>query len=220
MSDLMDHLVLLAFKPATGVLAKSYLHFALPGAILIELTRSQRVVFGEKSRVTVSNNAPTGDERLDEALKLIEESKKPRAAAQWVMNFPSKIKKLTDRSIQPMIDRGTVRAEPRSFLGVFRWTRYTLADPSERDRFVAGVLAMLRGEQEVKVEWLPAIQVANAVGMMRQHLPKEERKELLKALKEIGRDEVTGKAVDAATAAATMAATSAVTTAAISASSH
>lgn len=219
MSLLINRLVLLAFRPTSNKFVGSYLTYAIPGAILIELTKEERIIIGEKSKVNLLSETPLSDDRLSEALKMVTEAKKPRPASQWVMRFASKIKNLRHRSVAPFVESGAVKVEEKSFLGIFRWKVYDLIDPSERDRLSMEILAVLREEKKPEGELIPVIQVAHAVGMLRQYLPKEERKAMMAALKEIGRDEATGKAVDAAVAAATFAATSAATTVAASSGS-
>jgi hypothetical protein len=219
MSQLTDNLVLLALKPKSSGLVKSYLTYSIPGALLIELTAAGRVTIDEKSKTVLLDKTPIVDELADEALQLVVNSRKPRKASAWVMRFTSKIPKLIDRAVQPFIDRGTIQVERRKFLGLIPYRKYHLPDPTPRDQLIQRILNVLRGEENTDAVILSTIQVAHAVSMLNRLLPKDERKQMRKKIKEIGRDEAVGGAVDAAAAAAAAAVTAASVAATTSSSS-
>ncbi len=201
MDTIRSDLVLLGIDPRRPRLRGSYLSFALAGSLLIDLNSSEKVRIGEKDIVERTDSSPPENELAAEALALIYTAKKPKPASHWISVFASRIPHLVERSADPLVSTGILRIKRRRWLGVIPYRVFELMDRSRCERRVADLLDVLRGRRDPDPETIHLIQLAHAAGLLISWLPKDEKKQLLNRLKQFGRDETVGKAVDAATAA-------------------
>lgn len=127
-----EDLLLLVTDDDSGKLAANDLQvdLALGGATLVELSLSHKVdVTGDRDtgptgRLVVRDRTPTGDAVLDAALAVVDEhqGKKPSAAIRPLS------KKLRQTLYQRLANRGIVRAEHHSVLGIFSTHRWPAQD--------------------------------------------------------------------------------------------
>jgi len=200
MVSLVDELLLLAYDDASGRNRAEHLEIGLGGAILLELTLTERIDVVDK-RVRVLDPSPTGDRLLDEVLRRLGEDKprKPQAVVQRVS------KGLRQTVLDDLVSRGVLRFERDRLLGVFPFHRYLPADPTAeadaRARLAAAVDAGTAPEARTAA-------LASLVYALRMHsvaLPGRNQREVRKALKAISEGswatDATRKAVEAAQAA-------------------
>lgn len=217
MESVRANLVLLGIYARTPRLRGGFLTYALAGTILIELTMAERVVIDDKNRVDVTGSMNPVSPLAEEGYSLIAAVKKHRDTNHWITLFAHKIPQLVERSAEPLVMSGLLRIERKKWLGIFPYRIFELTDKNHRELLIANLLDMLRGHRDFEPEMIHLVQLAHAAGILASWMPREERKFLIGRIKEIGRDELVAKAVDAATAA--VAASVAISTAAASSAS-
>jgi hypothetical protein len=220
MDNVRCDLVLLGIDARRPRLRGGYLTFALAGSLLIELTLKEQVALGEKNRVEIADSTKPTEALAAEAFALISSSKKTKDTTYWISVLASRIPHLVERSAEPLVSAGVLRIEKRRWLGLIPYRVFELIDRNHRERLIANLLDVLRGHRKPDTDMIHLVQLAHAACLLVSWFPKEEKKVLLDRLVEIGRNEMVGKAVDAATAAivSSVATTAAITAAASSTS--
>jgi golgi phosphoprotein 3 len=126
-----EELFLLALNEERGVIqpfAKKVLSYGLSGAILADLALLGKISSNEKQRVEILNADPTGDEILDESLKEIKASDKPRQLSYWVTTLGGKSpKKLRQRFGEHLATKQILVQED----GHFYWKQPAVEDDQQ-----------------------------------------------------------------------------------------
>ncbi|WP_327048876.1 GPP34 family phosphoprotein [Microbispora sp. NBC_01189] len=206
-----EEVLLLAYREDTGkpVIGSVELDAALAGAVVAELAVSRRVDFDDK-KLVVTDDAPLGDEELDQALARISGESRRHKADWWVGRL--RMGGLRKRLLTRLAVRGVLSEQTGKILGIFPTTRYPELDPSHeravRDR-VRNVLAGAQPDERTAA----LIAVVHAAKLDREAFPDAPKGRV----KEIAQGEWAGEAVQktiASVHAAVIAATTAATTAA------
>jgi golgi phosphoprotein 3 len=119
MLTLFDELYLLTQhadreKKSTYKYEKFY--YGLAGSILAELALAGKVQVNQKHRLELVDAATTGDEILDRALLMMQESAKPRKLTYWVEELTGKFEKITKRLTERLVSNGVFNVEDDEFL--------------------------------------------------------------------------------------------------------
>ena len=133
MRTIAEDLLLFALDDEKGTTLWSgagALPYGLAGALLAELALRGKVTLGDKQAVAVLDETPTGVDVLDDALRLIAASKKPRDAKHWVTTFTTKVKRLRDRLEDRLVAEGILRKDQHRVLFLFPFERLPTDDPS------------------------------------------------------------------------------------------
>lgn len=119
MISLIEELYLLALDEEKGNIVpftKKTLAYGLSGAILAELSLQKKVCSNDKHRLEVNGEAdPLGDDVLDEALKEIRASDKPRKMSYWVSQFSSRPKRLQEHLGENLSAKDVLYQEDKHF---------------------------------------------------------------------------------------------------------
>jgi hypothetical protein len=113
-----EELFLLALDEEKGNIfpfAKKTLAHGLSGGILAELSLLGKACSNEKHRLELMDAALIGDEILDEAIKEIQSSEKPRKLPYWVSQFSARPKKLRERLGERLVAKDLLTQEDRHF---------------------------------------------------------------------------------------------------------
>ncbi|MEV0789063.1 GPP34 family phosphoprotein [Kribbella sp. NPDC050459] len=127
-------------KPLTG---SPGLDYALAGAVLIELTLSQKLditVDGKAGRLHVLDGAPTGDPILDERLAYVVKrpGKKPKD------QIGALSKRLRNQLLARLAERGVLEQDQGRVLGVFPVTRWPAKDARQEQDVRAKLESVLK----------------------------------------------------------------------------
>lgn len=195
----------------------SMLDHRLAGAVLAELALSGRVTLteGKRPQVQVLDPSPTGDPVLDHALATIAE--KPRKATDLV---PKLAAGLTERVLTRLADRGVLRRERGTVLGLFPTTRWPAADSSHELLLRARLERVLLSGEQPDARTATLIAVLDGTTLVSRLVPKERRKDARARAHEIatqdwatsGMTRAMGDAVRAAQDSAAMIAAVVITT--------
>lgn len=208
-----EDLLLLLTDDRTGslVVASNQVDVALGGALLIELALAHRVdVAGEdgavrRGRLFVTDEGPTSDVLLDEALAVLVEKqgKKPRDVV------PRLGKGLRARLRGRLAEQGLLHEESGKILGVFPTHRWPSSDAAHEDSVRALLMQALRsgGTDDVRIAALVSLlhslkAVAKVVDPAVVGVTKKELNENAKRIAEGGwASEAVRQAIDAMLAA-------------------
>jgi len=215
-----EELLVLCLDETRGTVlrqASQALSYALAGAAVMDLTLMGRLRLEDRD-VAVVDATPTGDDVLDDALRAIAASRRPRSAKHWVNALQRAVPGHRRRLAERLVRRGALRAEEHVTLGVFRSTRHPLNDRGLRAALDERMRsAVLDGAALVDAETAALIGLAQASGVLDLHLSREERRAVRGRVREIVAGSAVGGAV-ADTVQAVNAAVMAGITAAVTAS--
>lgn|GEM_PF-1793649 len=214
MFNLAEELLILSLPDALGkkVGMAGNISYALTGAFIIELMTRGRARLNDKKKLEITDSSSTGNELLDEVIQRIRGAKRPATAQTWIGNLALAIKRLRPRVLQPLVDKGIVRAEPKKFLGLFPYTYYFLFDPTPAMEIRERLRASLIDERAMEARTLLLVSILQASRFLTAQLPKTERKAANKKAAQLMKENAIAKAIadqNAAVAAAVIAATSA-----------
>lgn len=97
MLTLYEELYLLALDEEKGNLvpfARKEIAYPLAGTFLAELSLLGKIDLGEKRRLIICDDTPTGDQLLDRALEQIKSTEKPHKIGYWITLLGEEPKKL------------------------------------------------------------------------------------------------------------------------------
>ncbi|EGX54816.1 hypothetical protein SZN_36047 [Streptomyces zinciresistens K42] len=142
---LVEDLTLLMFDDASGAIAGAgTLYYTLGGAVLVELARTGRVEIDERDRglngprVRAVAGEPLSDPLLRAAHAKV--AARPRGVQTLLVEIGTGLRETV---LDRLVERGLVRRERRTTLGVFRTTAWRAADTGHKESLVAEVRAAL-----------------------------------------------------------------------------
>lgn len=166
-------LALLAIDPENGRLRGAN-GFGLAAASLLDLTLKGRVaVIGRAVRVT--DERPTGDAVLDEALCRLIDEPRERDAADWVRTLGRR-RELREHIVRGLEEDGLIRRLDARIVAVFPAERYVVIPPRLRAYLVARLRATLLapGGEATPQDQALAVLLAS-VGMLDRFFARDER---------------------------------------------
>ncbi len=116
--NLAEELFLLALDDEEGWIAApavNTLRYGLVAAMLADLTLHDKIAV-EDQRVILLDPAPVGDDLLDDTLKRLADSSKPRKVKYWLNALG--FRKLPKQIAQRLVTQGVLREEERRYLWV------------------------------------------------------------------------------------------------------
>ncbi|MFO7609959.1 MAG: GPP34 family phosphoprotein [Candidatus Krumholzibacteriia bacterium] len=223
---LYEEILLLALDDAKGTTAVGSMHAnAMGGAILAELVLlgAMRVGTDKKKLVDAVPGVRVADPILAECLALVQEAKRRRKAADWVLKFAGR-KDLKNRTARQLAAKGVLREDQDKVLGLFPRVIYPARNPGPEQALVTRLRhAVFTSSPQVDERTAIVAVIAHATGLLPRVLDKKKLKERKDRLKKLGEGQVAGaatreavEAIQAAVMVATIAATTAATTAATS----
>ncbi len=194
---LAEQLLLIATHDQKGSIllaGETAVPYGIAGALLLELSMKKRILWLEK-RIAVTDRTPTGDPLQDAALELIAGSAKEKDAKYWVMRLPRKIKKINQLVYESLVVRGILTRVEKHFLWVVPYQRYPERDPQPERMVRQNLYDLIRGVVSPDERLLSLLSLVHACGLLNEVVPKGERREAKKTVKEMLAGETVGKAV-------------------------
>lgn len=171
--SLTSRLALLAIDPGNGRL-RGAIGYGLAAAALLDLHLRGRVAIAGQA-VRVTDERPTGDAVLDEALCRIIEARQTRPAVHWVRTMGRR-RELRERIIRSLERGGLIRRLDGRIRSLFPAERYTVIPPRLRAYLVARIRATLLGPRDLATADDVTLAVLLAsVGMLEQLFGRDEQ---------------------------------------------
>lgn len=195
---LYEEILLLALKDEEGTVAPGAMYqYAVGGAILAELLLARRIgVIEEKRRklVEVLDNAPLGDDLLDECLTKIRIAKKRASLQTWVTKFAG-IRNLLHRVAWGLCRRDILQMDEKKVLLLFTRTVYPEVN-LEPERHVIDRLheAVFTDTPQVDERTVVLLSLARSAGILPVVFDKKQLKTRKARIEQVVNGELTGKA--------------------------
>ncbi len=174
--------VLAALDPDSGRLVPLH-SAAVPGALLLELTREGRLqvaASGKKTRVTVRNPAPLGDAELDEALLTVGSGAFGQRVTRLLAFLPE-----STQVLERLVTTGVVVEESDRKFGMVPVRRRHATPTAGRDELVARLRSALLGESQPDDRTALLVSVLVVSANLKHWVPKQDRKEADRRAREI-----------------------------------
>lgn len=127
---LIDQLTLLALDDDKGnfIPNSTTFSYALAGALVLELILEEKIgMDGDFAKV--KDRTSTGDVILDEYIRKIDESKKPRKIKSWIERFGQQSDKIKEATLQKLIDSRILEKKEEKILWIFNVDKYPTHNP-------------------------------------------------------------------------------------------
>lgn len=195
---LQEEILLLSLNDEKGTVhfGASYDH-AAAGALLAELLLTGRVgVEGEKgkARIVIRSSEPVGEPLLDECLRMIKETKKPKKPTEWVAKF-AHIKRLKARVAENLVKEGVLKEEQDRFMLVFSRTVFPEADARPEQEIVRRIRRAVVGSGgSIDPRTAVLIALSKHTGLLSRAVDKEILKANKKRVQALVKGELVGDA--------------------------
>src|SRR3954452_639434 len=198
---LAEEFLLLLLDDVTGkpTVDPSRLDLALAGAVVLELAELGRVAITEPGervrtgRLVVRDGSPTGDAVLDGALERINDKKpgKPQAVLQRLS------RRLRPTLLTRLVDRGLLRREEHTTLGLFRSRRWPASESSHERSVRSALYDVLVTGRAPQPREVAVISLLRAIDQVPKVLPDTglSKRELNRRAKHLSEGEFAGAAV-------------------------
>lgn len=206
---LHEEALLLALRDDSGTADPFVnLNHGLGAAILAELLLLQRVVVEEERKkqfLKVVEDAPTGNEVLDDALAMVATAKRRGQLVHWVQKFSS-FSKLVHRIAESLCDRGVLKLDEDRVLWIFKRRIYPELDGRVEKEILERLRkAVFTQTSDLEARTVILVSIAHNTGLLRANFDKKKLKERKKRIEKLVSGELVGKATSDAIEAATTA---------------
>ncbi len=207
---LHEEMLLLALDDEKGSIRATNFKYGICAGLLAELVLEGRVTLERgakpsRDRILPDNPKLLSDPLLDEVIRRIHGSKKPRSPKDWVGKL-SQMGGLRKRVGTALARRGIVRERNARILFLFPWTYYPQLDPAPKRRLVERIRAAVEGEEALDERTAIAVAVASATGILKPVLGRQILKQRKERIERITEEQwlaaAAKKAVEEAAAAA------------------
>ncbi len=199
---LHQELLLMALDDEKGTIRASNYKLALGAGLLGELLLEDRVTLERgkktsKDRIIPANPKLLSDPLIDECLRKVHGSKKPRSPKEWVAKL-SQLSGLRKRVATGLVRRGVLRERNTRILFLIPWTVYPALDSAPKRRLVERIRAAVLGDGEIDDRTAIAVAVAAATGVLKPVLGKQVLKDRKDRIEQITEDQLIAAAAKAA----------------------
>ncbi|KAA6184818.1 GPP34 family phosphoprotein [Thiohalocapsa marina] len=196
-----EEILLLALDDETGAikpLPAQAMHYALAGALLIELAMAGRIDT-DLQTLRVTDRAPTGDALLDDVLqRLTAPQPVPRKTSDWLGQLVTDMPDLQERVLARLVDKGVLRIEDRRILWVFAVRRYPLLEDREVREVRARLRAVIDSDDIPSPEEAVLIALVNACDLFDEVFTPAELRRLGPRIDTLSRLDLIGREVASA----------------------
>jgi hypothetical protein len=209
MLNLAEELFLLALDDEDGWIAApalNTLRYGLAAALLADLTLRGKITV-EDQRIILLDLTTVGDDLLDDTLKRLADSSKPRKVKYWLNALG--FRKLPKQIAQRLVMQGVLREEEQRYLWVIPYPVHPQQDASAKYWIKQGLRAAALTSAKPERRAVVALSLMKGCRLLNLVFTKDERKAASKRVDELVRGEDFGDAVaqtladiEAATAAA------------------
>ncbi len=184
--NLIDKLILLALDDEKGSFSESsvFLGYGLAGAILLELTKKEKIKISNK-KIAVLSSIKTGDMVLDPYLELITNSKKEKSLSHWIHTFTSKSTAIKDTTLNKLIQKGILIKEEKKFLWVFTLKKYPTKNPLPEHKLRIHLNKIIANTIKPEIDDMMLISLIDSCTLSRATYGKENAKKYKNNIKTI-----------------------------------
>jgi hypothetical protein len=217
--SIAEKFLLIAHHPERGrfIIPSTYLQYGLAGAILLDLTISDRIET-DGTKLSLKRTRPTTDPLLQEVAALMSQSRMPRKAEYWIRKLGARYNKYLLQLLKGLAGKRLLRIEEKKFLGLIPYRKSYLLESYTRSNLIRQLRSEIMAYRGVPGENLPLAVMVAACRMQRiVTTDRDELKQVRSQLKRMTREHPVSDAV-AQTVSQVQAAVFASITAAVAAS--
>lgn len=183
----------MALDEEKGTIRATNYKYAVCAGLLAELVLEGRATLERGSKPSKDRIVPTdsrllSDALLDEVLRKVHGSKKPRSPKDWVSRL-SQMGGLRRRVGTGLVRRGILRERNSRILLLIPWTYYPLLDPAPKRRLVERIRAAVLGDEPLDDRTAIAVAVASVTGVLKPVLGKQVIKSRKQRIEQISEDQ-------------------------------
>ena len=167
----------------------------LSGAVLMELALADRIDT-DPERLFVVDDALTGDELLDPALRRIAASTESRDAGYWVSHCASMSEDIKAVALRRLVDHGILDQVEDKFLWVFRSRRYPLVDGTAEREVKLRIMDILLSDKIPGPRDVVIVSLIDACGLFKHLLSEREHKRCRDRIRQVRRMDLIGRVVN------------------------
>ena len=180
-------------------LADRSVHYALAGAVLMDLALENRID-ADLRELYVINAEPTGDALLDATLADIVAEQRRCTPRHWVERASQRANSIRATALGRLVERGILKRQRGTFLWAFRSRRYPVIDGQARQEAKLRILDVLLGDGVPGPRDVVLICLADACGIFGELLCADELAQAFPRFQQVRQLDLIGQAVTAAVA--------------------
>ncbi len=177
------------------MIQSTYLQYGLAGAILLDLTISDRIET-DGTKLSLKRSRPTTDPLLQEVTAMLAQSPTTRKTGYWIRKLGARYNKYLMQLLKGLADKRLLRIEEKKFLGLIPYRKSYLLESYTRTNLVRQLKNEIMAYRGVPGENLPLALLVAACRMQRiVTYDRDELKQVKSQLKLMAREHPVSDAV-------------------------
>ncbi len=195
--SIAEKFLLIAHHPERGrfIIPSTYLQYGLAGAILPDLTISDRIGT-DGTKLSLKRSRPTTDPLLQEIDALMSQSRMPRKAEYWNRKLGARYNRYLLQLLKGLAGKRLLRIEEKKFLGLIPYRKSYLLESYTRSNLIHQLRSEIMTYRGVPGENLHLALMVAACRMQRiVATDRDELKQVRSQLKRMAREHPVSDAV-------------------------
>ena len=132
-----EKFLLVAHHPDKGrfMMQRTYLQYGIAGAILLDMTISDRLE-ADGSKLSLKRASASTDPVMNDVVSLMSQSSKPRKAEYWIRKLGARYNKYLLQLLKGLAGKRLLRIEEKKFLGLIPYRKSYLLESYTRSNLV------------------------------------------------------------------------------------
>ena len=132
-----EKFLLVAHHPDKGrfMMQRTYLQYGIAGAILLDMTISDRLE-ADGSKLSLKRASASTDPVMNDVISLMSQSTKPRKAEYWIRKLGARYNKYLLQLLKGLAGKRLLRIEEKKFLGLIPYRKSYLLESYTRSNLV------------------------------------------------------------------------------------
>lgn len=192
-----EKFLLIAHHPDKGrfMIPKTYLQYGLAGAILLDMTISDRIE-SDGPKLSLKKGRASTDPVLNDVIALMSQSLKPRKAEYWIRKFGERYNRYKLQLLKGLAGKRMVRIEEKKFLGLIPYRKSYLLESYTRSNLVRQLKNEIAGYRGVPGDNIALAGMIEACWMHRiLTTDRDELKQIKSQLKRMIKENPVSEAV-------------------------
>jgi hypothetical protein len=195
--SIAEKFLLIAHHPERGryMIPSTYLQYGLAGAILLDLTLSDRIET-DGTKLSLKRSRPSTDPLLQEVTALMSQSAVPRKAEYWIRKLGARYSKYHLQLLSGLAGKRLLRIEEKKFLGMIPYRKSYLLESYTRSNLVRQLRNEIMAYRGVPGENFPLAVMVAACRLQRVvTTDRDELKQIRSQLKRMAKENPVSDAV-------------------------
>ena len=186
--NLIEKFILLAINKKNGkfIIDSLSLNYGIAGAILLEMSELNKIEI-QKKRLSVVDIKLTGYKVVDDCIKLINNSKKPRRTRYWINKLGNRASGFKKVIINDLYNKKIIKINKSTYVwGLFTFYKYPLINTRIVDEIKMKLKRIVLESKKTDLEYLLLLSLMNSCKLTRILFPnRKEHRAANKKIKEL-----------------------------------